>query len=66
MPLTDEDKDQLYGELENEGFGYWVQNYGYREDSMDGSDQKLKELCLKAKDAMDNLHNYLREIGVED
>ena len=65
MALTEEDKDQLYGEIENEGFGYWVQNYGYNEDRLEGSDEKLKELCEKARDAMNNLNSYLREIGVE-
>lgn len=28
MKVTQEDADQLYGEVDNQGFGYWVQNYG--------------------------------------
>ena len=25
-----EDAEQLFGEIDNEGLGYWVQNYGYK------------------------------------
>lgn len=65
MALTEEDKEQLFGEIENEGLGYWVQNYGYSEKRLEGEDEKLKDLCEKAREAMDNLDSYLREIGVE-
>lgn len=65
MALTEDDKEQLYGEIENEGFGYWVQNYGYDERFLEDRDLKLKELCDEARKAMNNLQKYLREAGVE-
>lgn len=65
MALTEEDKKQLFGEIENQGFGYWVQNYGYDERFLKNRDLKLKELCDKARESMDNLNEYLREQGVE-
>ena len=57
MPLSTEDKEQLFVEIDNEGLGYWVQNYGYKGDD----DPKLKDLCEKARKAMDNLEKYLEE-----
>lgn len=65
MALTEEDKEQLFGEIENQGFGYWVQHYGYDERYLKDRDPKLKELCEKAREAMDNLETYLQEVGVE-
>jgi len=62
MALTEEDKEQLFGEIENEGFGYWVQNYGFDEKD---KDPKLVELCEKASDAMNELQSYLREQDIE-
>lgn len=62
MALTEEDKDQLFGEIDNEGFGYWIQNYGFNDEE---KDPKLVELCEKAREAMDNLQKYMREQGVE-
>jgi len=59
--LTEEDKEQLYGEIENQGFGYWVQNYGYTGDA----DDELKDLCKRGKEIMNKLQNRLNVLGVE-
>ena len=55
--LTEEQKEQIGAEIDNEGLGYWVQNYG----NFEGDDQQLKELIQKAKEAMDKLESYLYE-----
>ena len=55
--LTEEQKEQIGVEIDNEGLGYWVQNYG----NFEGEDQQLKELIQKAKEAMDKLESYLYE-----
>ncbi len=55
--LTEEQKEQIGAEIDNEGLGYWVQNYG----NFEGEDQQLKELIQKAKEAMDKLESYLYE-----
>lgn len=65
MALTEKDKDQLSGEIDNQGFGYWVMHYGYDERFLKDRDPKLKELCEKAREAMENLEAYLQEVGVE-
>ncbi len=49
--------EQLWDEIENQGFGYWVQNYGY-----EGKDKKLEILCQEAQKTMSNLDDYIREI----
>tara|TARA_R110000851_G_scaffold47424_6_gene115183 strand:- start:418 stop:1074 length:657 start_codon:yes stop_codon:yes gene_type:complete len=59
--LTEETKEQLFGEIENQGFGYWVQNYGYTGDA----DEELKDLCKKGKEIMNKLQNRLTVLGVE-
>lgn len=55
--LTEKQKEQIGAEIDNEGLGYWVQNYG----NFEGEDQQLKELIQKAKEAMDKLESYLYE-----
>lgn len=52
-----EDAEQLWNEIENEGLGYWVQNYGY-----EGEDNELEMLCKEAKKAMNALDSYTQTI----
>lgn len=55
--LTEEQKEQIGAEIDNEGLGYWVQNYG----NFEGDDQELKELIQKAREAINKLEAYLYE-----
>ena len=48
---------QLFAEIDNEGLGYWVQNYGYH-----GRDKELKSLCREVQKAMDALDGYIQNI----
>lgn len=57
MNWTEEDVEQLWSEIENEGFGYWIQNYGYK-----GEDKELERLCKEAEKAMNNLEAYTQEL----
>lgn len=57
--LSEEDAHQLFGEIDNQGFGYWIQNYGY-EDSK--TDPQLVKLCEEARTAMNKLDRYIRNI----
>ncbi len=54
--ISEEEARQLWAEIENEGLGYWVLEYGY-----DGSDSKLIELNNKAKEAMRALREHLQK-----
>jgi hypothetical protein len=56
--LNEEQAEQLFAEIDNEGLGYWVQHYGYKEEE----DPKLKELCEKAKKAMNELEAHIEGI----
>ncbi len=59
--LSEEEAEQLFGEIDNEGLGYWVQHYGYKGEE----DPKLKELCEKAKEAMNALESHIEKIFEE-
>lgn len=59
--LSEETKNQLFGEIDNQGFGYWIQNYGYKGDE----DDELVVLCKKAKRMMNKVQDRLRDLGVE-
>jgi hypothetical protein len=57
MIWTEDDVEQLWNEIENEGLGYWIQNYGYK-----GEDKELENLCKEARLAMNKLDNYTQEL----
>lgn len=52
-----EEAEQLFGEIDNQGFGYWIQNYGY-----EGEDKELERLSKEAQVAMDALDEHIRII----
>ena len=55
-----EDAEQLFGEIDNEGLGYWVQNYGYK-----GEDKELERLCKEARTALNALEAHVETIFEE-
>jgi hypothetical protein len=58
IKLSQEQAEQLFDEIESEGFGYWVEHYGY-----DGEeDPELVQLCQQAKAAMKKLNKYIQAI----
>lgn len=58
IKLSQEEAEQLFGEIENQGFGYWVEHYGY-----DGEeDPELVELCKQARVAMSKLREHIDAI----
>jgi di/tripeptidase len=58
IQLSEEQAEQLFAEIDNEGLGYWTQHYGYKGEE----DPKLKELCEKAKKAMNELDAHIQAI----
>ena len=58
IKLSAQEAKQLFGEIDNQGFGYWVENYGY-----DGEeDPELVKLCDEAKFAMNKLREHIDAI----
>ncbi len=55
--LDYDDAEQLFNEIDNEGLGYWVQNYGYK-----GEDKELERLCQEARTALNKLDAYVENI----
>ena len=58
IKVTEEEAEQLFGEIDNQGFGYWFENYGYK-----GNDKELERLCKegnyeKVKDYIDNIFDF--------
>lgn len=58
IKLSEEEAEQLFGEIDNEGFGYWVEHYGYKGEE----DPELEELCKEAKAAMSKLREHIDTI----
>jgi hypothetical protein len=58
IKLSEEEAEQLFYEIDNQGFGYWVENYGYDEEE----DPELVELCKEAKAAMSKLREHIDAI----
>lgn len=58
IKLSEEQAEQLFYEIDNEGFGYWVEHYRY-----DGEeDPELVELCEQARAAMSKLREHIDAI----
>ena len=55
--LTEEQKEQIGAEIDNQGVGYWIMEYG----SFEGDDEHLRNLIKSASESMVDLREYLWE-----
>lgn len=55
--LTQEQKEQIGAEIDNEGLEYWITNYG----TFEGDDEELKILIEEARLAIEKLEDYLND-----
>lgn len=62
IKLSKEEAEQLFSEIDNQGFGYWVENYGYESSEEEEEDHQLSHLCYEAKKAMKELNMYIEDI----
>lgn len=58
IKLSQEEAEQLFGEIDNEGFGYWIEHYGYSGEE----DLELVSLCTQANIAMSKLREHIEAI----
>ena len=58
IKLSEEEAEQLFAEIENQGFGYWVEHYGYNGEE----DPELVKLCKEADEAISKLREHIDAI----
>ena len=58
IKLSEEEAEQLFAEIDNQGFGYWVEHYGYKGEE----DPELVQLCKEARAAMEKLREHIDAI----
>ncbi len=51
--MTEEQKEQLIGEIENQGFEYWLTNYASSSLPENGAPQELIDVAEKAARALE-------------
>lgn len=62
--MTQAQKDQIAGEIENEEFSYWLQNYASSSLRENDAPQYLIDLAKKAADALDEAESAFEKEGL--
>lgn len=58
IKISKKEAKQLFAEIDNQGFGYWVENYKYTGEE----DPELVELCKEADATMSKLRKHINAI----
>lgn len=61
--MTQEDKDQLFSEIDNQGFEYWLVNYASGSEELK-KNPKLYDLALKAAAAITEVEEAFIDEGI--
>lgn len=61
--MTQEQKEQIAAEIDNQGFDYWIQNYGVSSLEENDAPEELISLCDKADKAISALENAMQKEG---
>lgn len=59
--MTDEQKEQIAGEIENQGFDYWITNYGVSSLKKNNAPQEIIDLTEKTANLLEQLETWLLE-----
>lgn len=62
--MTEDEKEQIGAEIDNEGLGYWIQNYGVSSLKANNAPQHLIDLVEKADTALTEAQNALDAEGL--
>lgn len=62
--MTDEQKEQIAGEIENQGFEYWLVNYASSSLPENNAPQSLIDIAKKAADALEEAENAFEAEGL--
>jgi len=62
--MTEEQKDQIAGEIDNEGFDYWLQNYASSSLPENNAPKHIIEAAEKAAEALENCEQLFIEEGL--
>lgn len=62
--MTDEQRDQIAAEIDNEGFDYWLQNYASSSLPENDAPQHIIEAAEKAKNALNEVEELFIAEGL--
>lgn len=62
--MTDEQKEQIAGEIENEGFEYWLINYASSSLPKNNAPQHVIDAAKKAADALEEAETVFEAEGL--
>jgi monomeric isocitrate dehydrogenase len=62
--MTDEQKQQIAGEIENEGFEYWLINYASKSLPENNAPQHVIDVAKKAADALEEAETVFEAEGL--
>ena len=62
--MTDEQKEQIAGEIENEGFEYWLINYASTSLPANNAPQHVIDAAKKAADALEEAETIFEAEGL--
>lgn len=60
--MTDEQKEQIAAEIDNEGFDYWLQNYASSSLKANNAPQHIIDAATKAAEALE----FCEELFIEE
>ena len=62
--MTDEQKEQIAAEIDNEGFDYWLTNYASSSLPENNAPEHIIEAARKAAEALEYCENLFIEEGL--
>lgn len=62
--MTSKEKEQIAGEIENEGFEYWLINYAGKSLAENNAPQHVIDVAKKASDALEEAETVFQAEGL--
>lgn len=62
--MNEEQKEQIAGEIDNQGFEYWLSNYASSSLPENNAPQELIDIATKAADALEEAEAMFTKYGL--